>query len=274
VVKAGQLITVDAAKGIYAVDYATYLGYVTSGGKPRVLPGTNSAFYTSGNAIVGFAVQATRSDLTVKRRGVTTVRPLGATVTPVYYDLKTGFQTTDSSAVRRNVVDTAKCNNCHGGLVGFHSAGRANVEYCGFCHTPNNAVAADGTTTPATPEAAGDIKVFVHKIHRGSALADTTYNFETALADGYPNDLRRCNACHISDNPTVTSTYDTIVSGTNRALTLPDWSATCTSCHDGTTGTVAGSTTGPVGHAAANNPNNCVNCHNDSFRSTGHQPSR
>ncbi len=271
-----QLITVDATKGIYAVDYATYLGYAT-GGKPRVLPGINSAYYTGGNAIVGFAVQATRSDLTVKRRGATAAKALGATVTPVYYDLASGLQTTDSSAVRRNVVDTAKCNKCHGGLVGFHGAGRANVEYCGFCHTPNNAVGAGAVA--GAPAVAGDVKVFVHKIHRGPALADETYSFEGAVADGYPNDLRRCDACHISGDPLVTSTYATRTD-TTAAVTdfvtnrVPAWVATCTSCHDATTGTVAGSTAGAVGHATANAFVDCTFCHNDAVRSTGHQPSR
>ena len=61
---------------------------------------------------------------------------------------------------RRDIVDIVKCNDCHG-VLGFHGDNRVdNVQVCALCHNPNlgrNGVAAD-------------MKVMIHKIHRGASL--------------------------------------------------------------------------------------------------------
>jgi OmcA/MtrC family decaheme c-type cytochrome len=257
----GKLGTVDAARGIYFVNFSsasTTLKYV--------LP-TLQGDYANG-ATIAFALQARRGDLTVTHNGVATTRNLGGQVFPAYYDLASGSLASNSE-IRRKTVDTNACNGCHKNLVGpIHGGGRPNVEYCVMCHTPNLGV---GTV-------AGDFKVFIHKFHRGVDLSDQTYNFNgvSGISIRYPNDLRRCNACHIAENPTVTMTTPTRV-GNPLVQTLQPWNAVCTSCHDSTTGTIAGASGGAVGHASANPGTTasgdqvCINCHFDSIRALDHQ---
>jgi OmcA/MtrC family decaheme c-type cytochrome len=61
---------------------------------------------------------------------------------------------------RRVVVDTAKCNECHGrlGLPTFHNGQRNDAPSCGFCHTENRT--SSGWTI--------DTKTLVHAIHAAS----------------------------------------------------------------------------------------------------------
>lgn len=272
---------VDKTKGIYKVAAKNYGFNLAT--KVFPLPAPLPYKLPTYGGTVAYAIQATvNTPLTrsTAHGGVKTATAAAATI-PVYYDLATGLPTGQS---RRQSLDTANCNMCHGQLVGFHGTGRNTVEFCVMCHTPNNPVngAADQVG------AAGDFKVFVHKIHRGPALKDTAYSFEGAIADGYPNDLRRCDACHNSSTPSAVVTTPTLVgapnggvaatsTATNDGTRLSSWVAVCTSCHDGTT---AGGTilTNPVGHALANQntltTNSCASCHAPNNMTVDHTPSR
>lgn len=73
---------------------------------------------------------------------------------------------------RRVVVEMEKCNTCHGELVA-HGGQRKDVQYCAFCHNPNN-------TNDERVERFEDSTVFVesvnlkdmlHKIHMGEHLS-------------------------------------------------------------------------------------------------------
>lgn len=124
----------------------------------------------------------------------------------------------------RDVVRTADCNSCHDSLAA-HGGSRKSVELCIICHTPQSTDPNTGNTV--------DMKVFIHKLHRGSSLpsvqAGKPYQivgFQNRVTDWstvvYPADVRRCQTCHNPKNGAAQ---------TNAWLTNPDRAA-CGSCHD------------------------------------------
>ena len=335
-----SLATVDASKGIYFINFSTATRSVLTGSllasppvrTPTPLP-RQAGDYATG-AVVAFAVQATRSDIPIVRTIVgtptTTVLGSGVTVssstilnpvTPameaanVYYDLGSGLPATQDQ-FRRKVVDNAKCIACHNIIVGgpgangvpvLHSGGRPNAEACVLCHGPN--------------KNESDFKFLIHRFHTGKDSTGAQTNgaqagsrwLTTYQGITYPNDRRRCDACHIDANPALplpnpasflasgsfptrqdtpfsispgTTAFtggfsynggpgvQTTMPATNR---IPPVTAVCLSCHDGVTGTVAGASGGPTGHAIANYgtaPNfseQCSTCHSDAVRQVDHQ---
>lgn len=122
--------------------------------------------------------------------------------------------------VRRATLETAACNSCHDPLKA-HGGLRREVGYCVLCHTSQ-------LVDPETGENL-DLKVFVHRIHRGKGLPSVkakkpflvvgirqaVFDFSTI---GLPQDIRNCQACHTGP---VASNW------MNRPAIAP-----CTSCHD------------------------------------------
>jgi OmcA/MtrC family decaheme c-type cytochrome len=103
-------------------------------------------------------------------------------------------------AGRRAIVDTARCNSCHGALgvaPTFH-AGQANDgPTCSFCHTPNRAVAGWSTSS----------KYFIHAIHAGRSRTVPYTWHASEVGPGYdgvafPGTQSGCTTCHLPD------TYD------------------------------------------------------------------
>ena len=151
-------------------------------------------------------------------------------------------------AVTRSVVTTNACNQCHNPVIG-HGGSRVQVELCIMCHTPQ-------TTNPDT-QLTQDMKVLIHKIHRGSSLpsvvAGTPYriwhrgawsDFSTVV---FPQDIRNCTTCH-AQSATQADNWKT---NPTRAA--------CGSCHDNI------DFASGKGHSAANmaqtDDNMCKNCH-------------
>lgn len=160
--------------------------------------------------------------------------------------------------LRRSVVETASCNNCHDPLKAHGGASR-EVGTCALCHTPQ-------LMDPESGESL-DFKVFVHKIHRGKLLPSvkegkpyfvvgagqlvkeySSIRYPQAmLADGGYRELRNCHACHASPEKdhwkkfpsaaSCTSCHDNVdlTSGKNHKLG-PAAEGTCIACHqpDGT----------------------------------------
>ncbi len=122
--------------------------------------------------------------------------------------------------LRRQVVETASCNNCHDPLKA-HGGLRQEAGYCVLCHTSQLA-------DPETGENL-DFKVLVHKIHRGKDLPSvkggkpflvagfrqSVFDFSTV---GFPRDVRSCQTCHTGPQG---------ANWMNFPATAP-----CTSCHD------------------------------------------
>ena len=155
--------------------------------------------------------------------------------------------------LRRDLAETASCNNCHDPLKA-HGGSAREVGYCALCHTVQ-------LTDPESGESL-DFKSFVHKIHRGKYLpsvksgrpyyvvgdrqtvADysTVVSPQSVVTETIPKEYRNCAACHA--NAKVTNWKD-----------LPS-SLGCVSCHDDAdlrTGKKHG--TGPAAEGT------CIDCH-------------
>jgi OmcA/MtrC family decaheme c-type cytochrome len=144
---------------------------------------------------------------------------------------------------RRQVVDRAACNSCHGDLA-LHGGIRQNTEYCVACHNPT---ATDEAVRPeeAMPPVSIDFKVLIHQIHRGEERAQkpyVVYGFQSSEHDysnvRFPGNLANCTTCHLP------GTYELPFSGNVQPTTVtqageivhavPATTSACTACHDGT----------------------------------------
>lgn len=132
------------------------------------------------------------------------------------------FAVTDSGPQpRREVVDVAKCQNCHGENDGLslHGSNRTdNVQLCVMCHNPNNTDLAMRLTDPDSEEdkdntatADGleersiDFKRMIHAIHGAHkrtgeywvyGFSNRSHDFSEVL---FPAPTQDCEACHVND---------------------------------------------------------------------------
>jgi len=121
----------------------------------------------------------------------------------------------------------ASCNNCHDPLA-MHGGSRRDAKLCALCHQPQSTDPETGNTV--------DLKVMVHKIHRGSSLpsvkAGKPYQivgFGNATSDfstvALPMDIRNCDRCHSgTDAKNVPTQSNVWYSNPTRDA--------CGSCHD------------------------------------------
>jgi OmcA/MtrC family decaheme c-type cytochrome len=113
------------------------------------------------------------------------------------------------------------CNQCHDPLVAHGR--RQDVKLCVLCHSPQTTDAESGNPV--------DIRIFIHKIHRGESLpsvvAGTHYKISsTDFSDVvFPQDIRNCANCHEGRVATAKpSQSDTWFTNPSRAA--------CGACHD------------------------------------------
>lgn len=171
-------------------------------------------------------------------------------VTNATYDFRPSDGAT-AGITRRDIAQTASCNECHGKLA-LHGGGRIEVAYCVTCHNPGSTDANSGNTV--------DMKVMIHKIHRGEFLPsveaggeyaiwgnrDTKHDYSEVV---HPQDIRNCTKCHdVADAATP--------QGDNWQL-APSAEA-CGSCHDDVN-FADGTNHGPAEVAATNAE--CTVCH-------------
>ena len=160
-------------------------------------------------------------------------------------------------ATKRDIVTTAKCNECHNQLA-VHGGTRIEAKLCVTCHNP-------GTWVAGTPNLPVDFKVMVHKIHRGeelpSVVAGTPYKIGNAdFSDVvFPQDIRNCTKCHDGSNPATPQG--------NNWQTQPSIAA-CGSCHDNIDFSKVGPPFGtdPNGHPGGDvstmtDSSECLGCH-------------
>ncbi len=98
----------------------------------------------------------------------------------------------------RRIAVVASCNECHVRL-GLHGGDRVNLDYCVTCHNPG--------TTDANSNNVVDLKVMIHKIHRGAELPsvegggeyaiwghnDSKHDYSTVE---FPQPITNCTKCH------------------------------------------------------------------------------
>ena len=159
--------------------------------------------------------------------------------------------------VSREIVATAKCNECHNKLSAH--GGRVETKFCVTCHNPGSWESATGNTV--------DFKVFIHKLHRGenlpSVVAGGTYAIgEDDFSDVvFPQEIRNCTKCHDGADP-ATPQGDNWKTGLSMEA--------CGSCHDRIDFSVSGAGTNtaiPVeertshsGGVVSDN-SKCIECH-------------
>lgn len=155
----------------------------------------------------------------------------------------------------REVAITASCNQCHDPLSAHGTTGRQNMEICILCHTPQTIDPDTGNTV--------DMKVMVHKIHRGSSLpsvvagkpyqiignAQVVQDYSTVA---FPQDIRNCDTCH--NAPPNTKTQPAQM---NNWFLNPTRDA-CGSCHDDIDWA---SGKNHAGNYAQTSDKNCSTCH-------------
>jgi len=150
------------------------------------------------------------------------------------------------------IRDASSCLNCHDPLA-LHGGSRRDVKLCVLCHQPQTSDPDTGNTV--------DLKVMVHKIHRGhnlpSVIAGTPYQiigFGQSVHDfsdvALPQDIRNCQNCHEGTNPATKPAQSDVY------YTKPSREA-CGACHDDINwATGANHAAGAQADSSA-----CANCH-------------
>lgn len=141
---AGAPVAVDAANGVFDYTFTTPIPADATGSYTMALEATLQANSTA---------------------------PRFAAYPPLFPFVVTGSSTV--AEPRRQVIDAAKCNNCHFDLS-FHGGSRRNAEYCVLCHNPNNIN--DERMSRLEDRAvlvhSVDAKMMIHRIHAGERLAN------------------------------------------------------------------------------------------------------
>jgi OmcA/MtrC family decaheme c-type cytochrome len=135
------------------------------------------------------------------------------------YDFVPGGGSVTSS---REIVKTENCNVCHDKITAHGS--RFEMKLCVTCHNPGSWIKNDDNTTTTV-----DLKVMVHKIHRGENLPSVEAGGSYAVGDhdfsdvAFPQDIRNCTKCHDGEDPETPQ-------GNNWQLVAS--MEACGSCHD------------------------------------------
>ncbi len=130
--------------------------------------------------------------------------------------------------VRRTVIDSNKCANCHEWFEGHGGNRVLNMEICVLCHVPNlsssgreitepsdEVIEALGPDTLSYPEATQNMKDMIHGIH-ASAVRTTDYEHVRNRNNGlyynwsevtFPTDAGNCLVCHIDATEDLPATY-------------------------------------------------------------------
>jgi OmcA/MtrC family decaheme c-type cytochrome len=157
---------------------------------------------------------------------------------------------------RRQIIDMAKCNDCHdasGAGLSLHGDNRTSEDQvCALCHNPDatdigQRPADPGTTPDGKREESVDMKRMIHGIHSGKDLENglVIYGFMGSVHDysavGFIGNNKNCLTCHLPGTystdkaaETLASTIDTGADVTDPTddLNISPIAAACSSCHD------------------------------------------
>ena len=237
--------------------------------------GDGSYSYTFSKDLPGFAADSTTKGVPLTYDGTLTHRVgleiRGTTATPTNNALYTYVPATGATTgyYTRDIVNNGACDACHDDLTA-HGGPRTDVQYCVICHNSGTHDAQSGNSL--------DMKVMVHKIHRGISLPTVVAAGNTTPAAGkgytifghggannfstviFPQDQRNCTTCHQASDPTTPDA--------NNYKNIP-YSGACGTCHDNID-FATGLNHGPApGIIAADT--DCLTCHgpNSNLMSNG-----
>jgi OmcA/MtrC family decaheme c-type cytochrome len=166
-----------------------------------------------------------------------------------------------------DIAATDNCNRCHDPLA-IHGGGRREIKYCVTCH---NAGSTDANSTNTV-----DMKVMIHKLHRGANLPSVEaggeyaiYGFRDSKHDysnlHYPQDIRNCVNCHVGTG-TVGDRTDLVLTDQGDNWAEYPTAAACGSCHD--------DKLGPDDHIGSKpDDSGCASCHSEGGRAGSVQDS-
>jgi OmcA/MtrC family decaheme c-type cytochrome len=166
------------------------------------------------------------------------------------------FAITDAEPVPyRQVVDIAKCNDCHQQLTLHGESRTGNAELCATCHNPNATDISRRVAGTQCEEVTGtlddesiDLKRMIHAIHAGEIAGYKVCGFNSTGYDfshvKYPGKLQNCEGCHLPDTyyppDSTLAIATTIDAGPDRStpagdLAITAGSAACSACHTSAT---------------------------------------
>lgn len=206
---------VDHQDGSYTYTFATDITNVTC----PIAPADGGCVDTQGNVLDLTYQPSLTHRLAIQTRGSL----------PMVNGIKTFRPDGNPITTSREIVDIAKCNECHNKLEA-HDA-RIETKYCVMCHNPGSTDAQSTNTV--------DFKVMIHKIHRSAGLPSVVnggtysiYGYNPATFKGdreydfsnieFPQDIRNCTKCHDGSDPATPQ---------GDAWQTPSIAA-CGSCHD------------------------------------------
>jgi OmcA/MtrC family decaheme c-type cytochrome len=232
--------------------------------------GDGTYTYTFSKSLTAFAADSTTKGVALAYDGTLTHRIgmefRGTTATPTNNAVYTYVPATGATTgyYTRDIVNNAVCNACHDKLA-FHGGPRTDVQYCVICHNSGTTDAQSGNTV--------DMKVMVHKIHRGISLPTVVAAGNTTPAQGkgytiwgngnslnnfntiiFPQDQRNCTTCHKdATDPTTPDAFN--------YKNVP-YSGACGTCHDNVN-FATGAGHGPAPGIIATDKD-CATCHGPS----------
>jgi OmcA/MtrC family decaheme c-type cytochrome len=230
--------------------------------------------------------------------------PLSHPVNAIYDFVPATGQAAGPGDPSRDIVATAKCNECHRQLsgipgddpessaAGFHGGNRNETRYCVVCHTDQrkygrteapidaSTLTFKSSTYVVDGRTVGNLPNHIHKTHLGPLLAKKNYDYGGLKYNEtlFPQDIRNCTKCHDGSDTSTAKTAQ----GDNWK-NMPSRIA-CGACHDGinfATGqgvTLAdaskGLTSSPQGHAGGPQADDsaCALCHKPASIDTAHLP--
>ncbi|MDA0790215.1 MAG: OmcA/MtrC family decaheme c-type cytochrome [Proteobacteria bacterium] len=155
---------------------------------------------------------------------------------------------------RREIVDIARCNACHGVKVNHGSNRSNNINGCAGCHNPRNTDLAvrpgQAQSVDGKREESIHFKTLIHGLHasgvRESPLVVYGFRGSVHVFDEehvqYPGTISNCLGCHVNDSyelplpaTALATTVDTGADGADPSddIMVTPVAATCSSCHDG-----------------------------------------
>jgi OmcA/MtrC family decaheme c-type cytochrome len=201
----------------------------------------------------------------------------GANNPLVYIDTAVGTLAGGTPVPRRQVVDEALCNDCHGDVL-FHGNLRTNLEYCVVCHNPNatDELQRPGVDPVGNPPETISMAHMIHRVHTGSDQEQPylVYGFGQTLHDfsefHFPGNTADCSKCHVNDSqllpvpPTAEATVINIAGVTVPQLfsIRPPTGSACTGCHD-SVGTFAHAELNSIIADETNWAESCTVCHGE-----------